>query len=229
MTVLQLDHVSRQYAAAAGTATISVLDDVNLSVQKGDALAIVGPSGCGKSTLLHLMGALDQPDSGRVILEGCDLAQLNDGKRAKLRNERIGFIFQAHHLLPQCTVIENVLVPTLVGGATAADRERAEALLERVGLAERRNHRPACLSGGECQRVAVVRALINQPSLLLADEPTGSLDHTNAAMLVELLAELNQQQQVALVMVTHAIDLASKLDTVYELREGRLQPRRGVS
>ncbi len=228
MTVLELDNVSRHYAPATGGAAIAVLDGISLRIERGDALAIIGPSGCGKSTLLNLMGALDQPSAGRVVIDGYDVAGLDDRRRAKLRNERIGFVFQAHHLLPQCTVLENVLVPTLVRGSCAADRARAEDLLERIGLADRRTHRPGRLSGGECQRVAVVRALINRPALLLADEPTGSLDRAGATKLVELLVELNQQQQVALVMVTHAVELAARLGTVRELRDGRLHPWRGV-
>ena len=228
MTVLELDNVSRHYAATTGSAAITVLDGISLRIERGDALAIVGPSGCGKSTLLNLMGALDQPSAGRVVIDGHDVAGLDDRRRAKLRNERIGFVFQAHHLLPQCTVLENVLVPTLVRGSCAADRARAEDLLERIGLADRRAHRPGRLSGGECQRVAVVRALINRPALLLADEPTGSLDRAGATKLVDLLVELNQQQQVALVMVTHSVELAARLGTVRELRDGRLHPWRGV-
>ncbi|MCC5828637.1 MAG: ABC transporter ATP-binding protein [Phycisphaeraceae bacterium] len=226
MTVIELDNVGRYYATTAG-ASITVLDSISLRILCGDALAIIGPSGCGKSTLLNLMGALDQASAGRVMIDGRDVAGLDDRQRAKLRNERIGFVFQAHHLLPQCTVLENVLVPTLVRGASSADLARAEQLLDDMGLADRRHHRPGQLSGGECQRVAVIRAMINQPAVLLADEPTGSLDHANASRLVELMVKLNKQEQCALIMVTHSVELALRLGEVRELRDGRLHPWRG--
>ena len=191
----------------------------------GESVAIIGPSGCGKSTLLNIIGTLDQPTSGSVWLDGQDLSQQNEQQLAAIRNQQIGFIFQSHHLLPQCSVMENVLVPTIAekksktrGGAL----ERAEKLLRRVGLGERLHHRPGQLSGGERQRVAVVRALINQPQLLLADEPTGALDRASAQGLAQLLVELNREEKVTLIVVTHAIDLARQMGRIVELRDGQL-------
>jgi lipoprotein-releasing system ATP-binding protein len=194
-------------------------------------VAIVGPSGSGKSTLLHIIGTLDRPTAGRVLLEGRDLATLTALEVAVVRNRQIGFIFQGHYLLPQCTVLENVLVPTLADPGDSAARDnaakRAERLLTRVGLADRVSHRPGQLSGGERQRAAVVRALINQPALLLADEPTGSLDHMSADELTQLLAELNREEKVTLIVVTHARDLAHQMNRVLELKNGRLVPAEG--
>jgi ABC-type lipoprotein export system ATPase subunit len=189
---------------------------------------VVGPSGSGKSTLLNLMGGLDRPSAGTVRLAGRDLAAQTDAERAALRNREIGFVFQLHHLLPQCTVLENVLVPTIPAGAPAGPADavaHARALLERTGLSDRADYRPGMLSGGERQRVAVVRALINRPRILLADEPTGSLDQAAAERLVELLIELNREGDVCLVLVTHATDLARRMDRVFALRDGTLAPQ----
>jgi ABC-type lipoprotein export system ATPase subunit len=199
-----------------------VLRGVDLRVRAGEALAIVGPSGCGKSTLLNIIGALDRPTSGQVVFEGRDVATAGDAQLAQLRGERIGFVFQAHHLLPQCTVLENVLVPTLVGPQRPDAASRAHRLLERVGLAHRLTHRPGQLSGGERQRAAVVRALINQPALLLADEPTGSLDRAGSEALGQLLMDLNREEGVTLVVVTHSPQLSGRMRRTYELRDGRL-------
>jgi ABC-type lipoprotein export system ATPase subunit len=202
-----------------------VLRGLSLRVEAGESLAVVGPSGCGKSTLLNLMGALDSPQTGRVQLEGRDLTALDDDELARLRSRRIGFVFQLHHLLEQCTVLENVLVPTLAGASRgdAADApDRARRLLERVGLSHRLDHRPGQLSAGERQRAAVVRALINRPVLLLADEPTGSLDRDNSERLAELLGELNREEGVTLVMATHAEHLAARMARVLALRDGGL-------
>ena len=190
---------------------------------------IVGPSGCGKSTLLNIIGALDRPTSGRVLFDGQDLAALDDNELAKIRNKQIGFVFQMHHLLPQCTVLENVLVPTLAGkdrSAMEQARERATNLLQRVGLKEFLLHRPGQLSGGQRQRVAVVRALINQPKLLLADEPTGSLDREASEKIADLLVELNRSEKVTLIVVTHSHELAKRMGRVVELTEGSLKDRR---
>lgn len=221
--MLSVENVSRRYDDAGG-GELSVLRDVSLTLDAGRSLAILGASGSGKSTLLNLIGGLDQPNGGRVVLNSRVLSDCNADELARVRNEQVGFIFQLHHLLPQCTVLENVLVPTLMRGraAAAAAGDRATQLLERVGLGDRLTHRPAQLSGGERQRVAVVRALINEPSLLLADEPTGALDHEHAVQLVDLLLELVQEQGVALVMVTHADDLAARCDRVCRLRGGAL-------
>jgi len=224
--LLELAHVNKTYAAPAGGASVNVLTDINLQLAAGEALAIIGPSGSGKSTLLNIMGTLDRPTAGQVRLAGRDLSALNEKELAAIRNREIGFVFQLHHLLPQCTILENVLIPTLTAPAelqTPAALQRAGRLLERVGLQHRLNHRPGQLSGGECQRVAVVRALINQPKLLLADEPTGSLDHTAAMNLSQLLVELNREEGIALVIVTHARELARLLPRTVELCDGKLQ------
>ncbi len=205
-----------------------VLNGIDLDIQAGESLAIVGPSGCGKSTLLSIIGALLPASSGSVAFEGVDLSSLDADQLAELRNQKIGFVFQDHHLLPQCTALENALLPTLVHPdktKRAASETRAKELLEQVGLADRATHRPAQLSGGERQRVAVVRALINEPPLLLADEPTGSLDTEAAAKLGELLRKLNADCGVAVVTVTHSLELAAQMQITYELRGGILSQR----
>ncbi len=226
--LLELVDVTKRYEGPDGAAS-PVLRGVSLRVERGESLAIVGPSGSGKSTLLNLIGALDRPSSGRVLLNGTDLACLDDKRLALVRNREIGFIFQLHHLLPQCTVLENVLVPTLVAapGPGEAPQRRARRLLERVGLADRANYFPGQLSGGERQRAAVVRALINAPRLLLADEPTGSLDRASAENLGALLVELNREEGVTLILVTHALGLAGKMGRVLELRDGALKAAAG--
>jgi len=227
--LLELQGVSKHYAAASGTTAVNVLTQIDLTVTAGESVAIVGPSGSGKSTLLQIIGTLDRPSAGIVRLAGQDLNTLDELQLAKVRNRQIGFVFQSHFLLPQCSVIENVLVPTLAGGNPVNQSEpastRAERLLKRVGLGDRLNHRPGQLSGGERQRVAVVRALINQPQLLLADEPTGALDHTSAEALGQLLGELNREENVTLIVVTHAMDLAQKMSRILELRDGKLTTR----
>jgi ABC-type lipoprotein export system ATPase subunit len=226
-SLLKLTGVSKRYDAPDKPEALTVLKDVSLDVARGESIAIIGPSGSGKSTLLHIMGTLDRPTSGSVTLDDRDLSALNDQQLAAVRNQQIGFVFQAHYLLPQCTVLENVLVPTLAlpkSKARDGVGERAERLLKRVGLGERTGHRPGELSGGERQRVAVVRALINQPQLLLADEPTGSLDHSSAQQLGQLLLELNREEGVTLIVVTHALDLARLMGQQLELKDGRLVP-----
>ena len=214
--LVEFTQVAKSYGA------VDVLTDINFQLAAGAAVAIVGPSGSGKSTLLNLLGALDRPTRGTVRLADRDLSQLSEDELAGIRSRQVGFIFQLHHLLPQCTVLENVLVPTLTLPPNPESRERAIELLKRVGLQQRLAHRPGQLSGGECQRVAVARALINKPQLLLADEPTGSLDHASAASLGKLLLELNRQEGVALVVVTHSLELARQLPRVMELRDGKL-------
>jgi ABC-type lipoprotein export system ATPase subunit len=202
-----------------------VLDGLDLRVSAGQSLAIVGPSGCGKSTLLNIIAALDRPTSGKVLLAGQDLSAMTDRQLAAIRSRQIGLVFQLHHLLPQCTILENVLLPTLAAsGALTAAQAQAEAirLLKRVGLADRLHHRPGQLSGGECQRAAVVRALINSPRLVLADEPTGSLDRASADDLGRLLVELNRDESVTLIVVTHSLDLAGLMGRRLELRAGKL-------
>lgn len=226
MPLLELQGVTRSFGGSGDSATTEVLRGISLVLDEGEALAIVGPSGCGKTSLLNLIGGLDQPDEGSIRLGDRDLAQMNAEELASMRAEELGFVFQAHHLLPQCTALENVLVPSLV--CTDADLrgsapERARALLDRVGLGERHDHFPAQLSGGEAQRVAVVRALINEPRLLLADEPTGSLDAESAQQLGDLLLEVHAEQGTALIVVTHSNQLAERLGKQLSLRGGRVE------
>ena len=220
--LLELSQVTKEY----GTSPVSteVLKGVDLRLEPGEAVAVLGPSGCGKSTLLNIMGALDHPTSGSVTFKGRDLLQLGPTDAAQFRNREIGFVFQLHHLLPQCTVFENVLVPALVNPEPQGAGERARRLLEGVGLADRADYRPGQLSGGERQRVAVVRALINRPSLLLADEPTGSLNQEGAESLTALLLELNREEAMTLVVVTHSLHVAERMERVFELCDGVLLP-----
>ena len=222
--ILELVGVDKSYVSPEGVQT-PVLRGVDLVIARGESIAIAGPSGCGKSTLLNIIGTLDRPTSGRVSLDGRDVSALPEAELAGVRSQVLGFVFQLHHLLPQCSILENVLVPTLVARDAGDAEARARTLLTRVGLGERLSHRPGQLSGGECQRAAVVRALINRPRLLLADEPTGSLDRSSAESLAALLGELNREEGVALVTVTHAADLAARAGKVYDLREGRLVSR----
>jgi lipoprotein-releasing system ATP-binding protein len=200
-----------------------VLRDVSLELSAGENVAILGPSGCGKSTLLHILGTLDEPTAGTVTLRGQNPFELDEPRLAEFRNRNIGFIFQDHHLLPQLSVLENILVPALADGSPNRDEiARARDLVARVGLADRSDHRPAELSGGERQRVAAARALIHKPILLLADEPTGSLDRTNAQALSKLLLDLQVQEKTILVVVTHSLELAALMSRRLELDDGRL-------
>jgi ABC-type lipoprotein export system ATPase subunit len=248
--LLQLKDVTRQFPAASETGMLTVLNGICLDVATGESLAIVGPSGSGKSTLLQIVGTLDRPTAGQVLLDGVDIAGLDGQAVAAVRNRMVGFVFQAHYLLPQCTVLENVLVPTLAKTANAGEvarfnsskqspdaapgvsqsglettqeppERRARRLLERVGLGARLSHFPRQLSGGESQRVAVVRALINSPRLLLADEPTGSLEHASALSLTQLLVQINKEEGVTLIVVTHSRELAKQMGRVLELQDGK--------
>jgi len=201
---------------------VEVLRGVSLEVERGHSLAVVGPSGSGKSTLLHLIGTLDRPTSGRIEIDGGEPHALPDRELARFRNQAIGFVFQEHHLLPQYSVLENVLVPAWAFSADRSDPEqRARALLERVGLSHRLDHRPAELSGGERQRAAVARALINNPGLLLCDEPTGSLDHATADSVADLLFELHRDENNILIVVTHSPELAGRCERRLQLQDGR--------
>lgn len=224
LPLLQLKGVTRRFESAGGRESLEILSNIDLSIEPSESLSIIGPSGSGKSTLLNIIGTLDKPSAGQVLLNGKDLSELDSERLAQVRNQEMGFIFQLHHLLPQLTVLENVLVPTLASErkTTNENEARAHRLLDRVGLGERLDHRPAQLSGGERQRVAVVRALINSPKLLLADEPTGALDQTSAHSLARLLLELNREEDVTLIVVTHALDLAEQMQRVYELKHGSL-------
>ncbi|MFO0945512.1 MAG: ABC transporter ATP-binding protein [Planctomycetota bacterium] len=218
---LSVEHVSKVYRGRSEE--LAILRDVSFEMSGGDSAAILGPSGSGKSTLLHILGALDKPSTGTVRVNGADAFASSERELARFRNQTVGFIFQDHHLLPQCSILENVLIPTLAGGRTTRDHEeRARDLISRVGLSERIRHRPAELSGGERQRVAIARALMNHPTLLLCDEPTGNLDRRSATTVVELLLELHDELKNILVVVTHGQELASRLPRRYELLDGCL-------
>ena len=207
---------------------LRVLQGVDLELRPGQSAAVLGPSGSGKSTLLHILGTLDRPSGGSVQLDGQDPFALDEPQLARFRFEHIGFVFQDHYLLLQCTVLENVLLPVLSQRAVASqDLERAQMLLQRVGLAQRQEHRPAEISGGERQRAAIARALIARPQLLLADEPTGNLDQTTAQVVARLLLELQQQEGFMLLVVTHSQELARLMQRRYQLRQGRLHPLEG--
>jgi lipoprotein-releasing system ATP-binding protein len=219
--VINLKQIAKAYATAAGQ--LPVLEAVDLMIVPDDRLSIVGPSGSGKSTLLHILGLLDTPTSGSLEFDGQWPLELDEAAQARFRNEKIGFIFQDHCLLPQCTVLENVLAPTLVGKSDAAAKGRAQELLHRVGLTSRLQHRPAELSGGEKQRVAIARALIRQPKLLLCDEPTGNLDERTAAEVTDLLLELQQEAGNIIVVVTHSKTLAQRMDRQFAMVNGRLE------
>lgn len=226
--MLELIHVAKKYKSPGDKQGLFVLKDITLKVEPGRSLVVVGPSGSGKSTLLNIMGTLDYPTGGQVLFDGQDLAALGQKELARIRNKQIGFVFQLHHLLPQCTVLENVLVPTLADKKRPSIKEirdRAVQLLQRVGLKEFLLYRPGELSGGQRQRVAVVRALINRPKLLLADEPTGSLDKDSSENIADLLVELNHSEKVTLVVVTHSLSLAERMDRVMELSDGLLIDR----
>ena len=213
--MLEVINLSKNYPTPRGP--LKVLSAVSLQLTLGNSAAIMGPSGSGKSTLLHIIGALDTPTSGTVTLDGADPFELGEKALAAFRNEKVGFVFQDHCLLPQCSVLENVLTPTLVSRSNSDHTERARMLLDQVGLSERIEHRPSELSGGEKQRVSLARALINEPLLLLCDEPTGNLDRKSAEVVASLLLELHAQQNTILVVVTHSVDLAARFPTRYEM------------
>jgi lipoprotein-releasing system ATP-binding protein len=218
--LLKAENISKRYDTAAGA--VSVLDSAELTMAPGEAAAIMGPSGSGKSTLLYLLGVLDTPTTGTIRLQGTDVATLNERQAAAFRNEHVGFVFQDHALLPQCTVLENVLVPALVAPEGPYE-VRARSLLDRVGLSHRLEHFPSQLSGGEKQRCAIARALIREPQLLLCDEPTGNLDRASAAAVADLLLELHAARNAILIVVTHSAELASRFPHRYELVDRRLQ------
>jgi lipoprotein-releasing system ATP-binding protein len=222
--VLEVRSVSKEYPAPLGP--IRVLSEIDLSVAAGDSVSIVGPSGSGKSTLLYILGALEPPTSGSVLLNGENPFALDDRRLAAFRNRHVGFVFQDHHLLPQCSVLENVLVPTLVAADGRDDVERrARSLIDEVGLSARLHHRPYELSGGERQRVSLARALVQQPTLVLCDEPTGNLDPASAEIVANLLLDLHRRHPTILVVVTHNLDLAERMGTRYRLSDARLQAR----
>ena len=225
MSLLRLENIRKSYKIGADLPERLVLDKIDFELAAGDSVAITGPSGTGKSTLLNLMGTIDKPDSGSIYFDEKEISSLSLDQLAKLRNKQIGFIFQQHHLLPQLTLLENVLLPLL----EEKDKEvknkaiqRATSLIAWVGVDKRKDQFPWQLSGGELQRAAVVRALINQPKLILADEPTGSLDEENAGLLVDLLLKINEEKHIAVVMVTHSMELASRMKDHYRIAGGNL-------
>ena len=219
--MLKVENISKEYPSPRGT--LRILSDISLTLSRGEAISIMGPSGSGKSTLLYILGALEPPTSGTVTLDGNDPFKLNARQLAAFRNKEIGFIFQDHCLLPQCSVIENVLTPTLVAENHNHANDRARELIEQVGLQERIDHRPAELSGGEKQRVALARALIMKPQLVLCDEPTGNLDQKSADAIASLFLELHERQQTILIVVTHNPELAARFPRRLQLKEQRLE------
>ena len=227
MKLLEVKGVHKHYEGPGSLRRVSVLKGVDFTIETGMTVAVLGPSGSGKSTLLNILGGLDRPSLGSVAVKGRDLSGLSDKNLAALRNQEIGFVFQRHLLLPQCTVWENVLIPTLPALRNDAENAaRAADLIDRVGLTERTHYCPGELSGGERQRVAVVRALINRPSLLLADEPTGSLDQASSLNLVKLLLDMNRESGTALILVTHSLEAAGQMQERFFLRGGRLEADR---
>jgi lipoprotein-releasing system ATP-binding protein len=220
--MLRVTDLSKEYSTPRGP--LRVLSGVSFEMAPGAAAAVMGPSGSGKSSLLYILGALEPPTSGTITLDGTDPFQLNAAALAAFRNTAIGFVFQDHCLLPQCSVLENVLIPTLVAPGPK-DEERGRQLIAQVGLADRIDHRPAELSGGERQRVAIARALIRKPRLLLCDEPTGNLDRAAADNVADVLLDLHRLQQTILIVVTHSAQLAGKLPVRFDLLDGQLRPR----
>jgi lipoprotein-releasing system ATP-binding protein len=230
--LLELKDIRKSYADNSSLPPVEVLRGVSLTLQPSQAMAILGPSGSGKSTLLNIIAAIDKPTSGQVLLDGRDLAEMSDDSLAGIRAMQVGLVFQLHHLLPQCTLLENVLLPAMANPdrpAWDAIRQRAVELLNRVGLGDRLAHRPGELSGGQCQRAAVVRALINKPRLLLADEPAGSLDHSSADGLSDLLAELNREEGVSLIVVSHSLRFVRRMGKMFELDNGILSELPGLA
>ena len=224
--IIELKNISKIYENSTTDNNVIVLKDISLQVEAGNSIAIVGPSGSGKSTLLNILGILDFPTNGNVTFNGLEINKLKEPKLAEIRNRNIGFIFQSHHLLPQLTLLENVILPTLPYRKKNETKDlinRANDLLQIVGLADKNNRLPSQLSGGERQRVAVVRALINKPEVILSDEPTGSLDEKNASQIGDLLVQLNKLQNVAIVTVTHSLELANKMKTKFKLTNGLLE------
>jgi len=223
--ICDIRNIVKSYPSPSGQERLVILDGISLSVDKGESVAIIGPSGSGKTTLLHIAAGLDSPDSGEVLIDSNDISKLGEKELAFMRNRKVGVVFQRHYLLPQCTLLENVLIPTLpYQNRREKDllRQRAMNILERLGLSKRLDHFPAQLSGGECQRTALARALINCPSLLCADEPTGSLDSAAAAEMGKLLREVNKEEKTALILVTHSEKLAAEMDRQVELRGGKI-------
>lgn len=215
--MIYCDQIDKKYQ------NLQILKGVSLRIEKGSLVSIVGSSGAGKSTLLHILGTLDKPDKGRVILDGVDVFSLNESGLAKFRNEHIGFIFQFHHLLPELTALENAILPGLIAKKSESKvMEKGKSLLDFLGLGSRLDHKPSQLSGGEQQRVALARALINQPKILFADEPTGNLDHDNAQEILSMLLELKKEFQMTMLIVTHDPAIANRTELIYTMRDGMI-------
>lgn len=222
---IELLNITKAYKNSVSLNSRKVLEEISLIINSGDSIAVVGPSGCGKSSLLNIIGTLDKPSSGKISFNAEDIANMNEPEIADLRNRKIGFVFQLHHLLPQLNLLENVLLPAMIlkdKNLKESAHSRAMELLEYVGLTDKISQFPAQLSGGECQRAAVVRALVNKPEIILADEPTGSLDQESAEQIGNLLSKINADQKVSLVLVTHSMDLANKMNVIYKLNNGKL-------
>jgi lipoprotein-releasing system ATP-binding protein len=223
LPVLKAQHIEKSFKDDSESGRLEILTDVNLEIGKSEIIAIIGSSGCGKSTLLHILGGLDRPNSGTVEWSDQSIYDLKSDKLADLRNRNVGFVFQFHHLLPEFTAIENVMMPGFIKGTPQqAAEEKASALLERLGLGKRLTHRPSQLSGGEQQRVSMARALMNEPSLILADEPTGNLDESNTEAILSQLFELREDRELSIALITHERDIANRCDVVYELQNGIL-------
>ncbi len=224
--LLEVKDISKSYKSRYGKTLREVLNGTSLSLRRGEKIAIAGPSGSGKTTLLNLAGTLDFPDKGEIFFNEKPLSAMDTADLASFRNREIGFVFQFHHLLPQLTLWENVLIPALpVNSGRKEIYNRAEELLRETGLWDIRHQKPGELSGGECQRTAVVRALVNSPSLLLADEPTGSLDSENADLLTKMLIRLGEKESLGMIVVTHSLEIALRMDRIYNLKDGRLEER----
>lgn len=221
--ILRAENISKSFKTDSESGRLEILTDVNLEITSSEIIAIIGSSGCGKSTLLHILGGLDRPNGGSVTWNDQSIYDLKSDKLADLRNRNVGFVFQFHHLLPEFTAIENVMMPGYISGTPQQKaEEKASALLDRLGLGARLNHRPSQLSGGEQQRVSMARALMNDPSLILADEPTGNLDEANTEVILSQLFELREFHALSIVLITHELDIARRCDIVYELHNGVL-------
>jgi lipoprotein-releasing system ATP-binding protein len=222
--ILEGKKITKSFASESGNGRLTVLDDTSIAIEKGSIVTVAGASGSGKSTLLHILGGLDQPDSGTVLWEDNPIYEMNKEELASFRNTKLGFVFQFHHLLPEFTALENIMMPALIRGELPEEaQKRAMELLEEFGIPGRAEHRPTQLSGGEQQRVAMARALMNNPDLILADEPTGNLDEKNTEILLKLLFDLREKQNVSILLITHEKDIAQRSDMIYELSKGKLE------
>ncbi|MGK7370659.1 MAG: ABC transporter ATP-binding protein [Candidatus Halalkalibacterium sp. M3_1C_030] len=224
-TILTGSNIVKTYPQKDGEGALTVLDDVSVSISRGSIVSVIGASGSGKSTLLHVLGGLDKPDSGNVSWNGHNIYTMNDESLADFRNRELGFVFQFHHLLPEFTALENIMMPALISGMDInSAKARAKYLLKQFGIPARAEHRPSQLSGGEQQRVAMARALMNNPKLILADEPTGNLDEENTDILLDMLFELRELENVSILLITHEKDIAKRSDVIYQLSKGNLHP-----